>query len=205
MKKLFCCVLALLMLTGCSANLVNFKYENKQLVNKRLKLYYNAAPTNYEPVSVGEAYGYYGDMDMTLYQIAGLDPKEWLTQEYAGSATTIFYSDGITLPTLEEMKPNKIHVCTGDSITYGLGTIDDPDVVDAVVERFVHGTPTEWPMLDSIETYEFKFASPIYTHLYYNLTYYEYAEGIFLYDRNTKRCVELGDMLEDWIENTWEE
>ncbi len=205
MKKTICCLLAAAVLTGCSASLVNLEYKDGQMINKRLGLAYYPAPTNYEPVSVGEAYGYYGDMDMTLYQIAGLDPQEWLTQAYAGSATTIFYSEDITLPTLAEMEPTKIHVCTGENITYGVCTVDDRDVVAAVVDLFTNGEATEWPMLDSLDMYEMKFASNKYPHLYFNLTYYEYAEGVYLYDRNSKRCVEIGDMLESWIDNTWEE
>ena len=205
MKKQICALLAMLMLTGCSASLVNLKYENGQLINKRLGLAYNAAPTNYEPVSIGEAYGYYGDIDMTLYQISGLSPKQWLTQEYAGSATTIFYSEDQTLPSLQEMEPVKIHVCTGDTITYGLATVDDGAVVTELVELYTNGEAVEWPVLDSLETYELKFASDTWPHLYYNLTYYEYEDGIYLYDRNSKRCVEIGDMLENWIENSWED
>ena len=204
MKKQLCCVLAALMLTGCSANLVNLQYKDGQMINKRLKLAYNAAPTNYEPVSVGEAYGYYGDMDMTLYEIAGLDPREWLTQAYAGSATTIFYADGQTLPTLTDMSPNKIHICTGDNITYGVGTVDDSSVVAALVDLYMNGEAVDWPMLDSLDTYELKFVSTTHPHLYYNLAYYEYEEGIYLYDRNGKRCVEIGDLLETWIPNSWE-
>ena len=204
MKKTLCCVLAALVLTGCSANLVNLDYKEGQLINKRLKLAYNAAPTNYEPVSVGNPYGYYKDMDMTLYEIAGLDPKEWLTQEYAGSATTIFYSDDQTLPTLTEMSPNKIHICTGETITYGVASVEDSAVVGQLVDLYMNGEAVEWPMLDSLDTYELKFVSVTHPHLYYNLTYYEYEEGIYIYDRNSKRCVEIGDLLENWIENSWE-
>ncbi|MBQ3176643.1 MAG: hypothetical protein IJB52_02395 [Clostridia bacterium] len=204
MKKTLCCVLAALVLTGCSANLVNLEYKEGQLINKRLKLAYNAAPTNYEPVSVGNPYGYYKDMDMTLYEIAGLDPKEWLTQEYAGSATTIFYSDDQTLPTLTEMSPNKIHICTGETITYGVASVEDSAVVGQLVDLYMNGEAVEWPMLDSLDTYELKFVSVTHPHLYYNLTYYEYEEGIYIYDRNSKRCVEIGDLLENWIENSWE-
>lgn len=204
MKKTLCCVLAALVLTGCSANLVNLGYKEGQLINKRLKLAYNAAPTNYEPVSVGNPYGYYKDMDMTLYEIAGLDPKEWLTQEYAGSATTIFYSDDQTLPTLTEMSPNKIHICTGETITYGVASVEDSAVVGQLVDLYMNGEAVEWPMLDSLDTYELKFVSVTHPHLYYNLTYYEYEEGIYIYDRNSKRCVEIGDLLENWIENSWE-
>lgn len=204
MKKTLCCVLAALVLTGCSANLVNLEYKEGQLINKRLKLAYNAAPTNYEPVSVGNPYGYYKDMDMTLYEIAGLDPKEWLTQEYAGSATTIFYSDDQILPTLTEMSPNKIHICTGETITYGVASVEDSAVVGQLVDLYMNGEAVEWPMLDSLDTYELKFVSVTHPHLYYNLTYYEYEEGIYIYDRNSKRCVEIGDLLENWIENSWE-
>ena len=170
MKKQICALLAMLMLTGCSASLVNLKYEDGQLINKRLGLAYNAAPTNYEPVAVGEAYGYYGDIDMTLYEIAGLNPKQWLTQAYAGSATTIFYSEDLTLPTLADMAPNKIHVCTGEEITYGLVTVDNADAVAKVVDLFMNGEEAEWPMLDSLDTYELKFASETWPNLYYNLT-----------------------------------
>ncbi len=204
MKKTLCCVLAALVLTGCSANLVNLEYKEGQLINKRLKLAYNAAPTNYEPVSVGNPYGYYKDMDMTLYEIAGLDPKEWLTQEYAGSATTIFYSDDQTLPTLTEMSPNKIHICTGETITYGVASVEDSAVVGQLVDLYMNGEAVEWPMLDSLDTYDLKFVSVTHPHLYYNLTYYEYEEGVYIYDRNSKRCVEIGDLLENWIENSWE-
>ena len=95
MKKKLCCVLAALVLTGCSANLVNLEYKEGQLINKRLKLAYNAAPTNYEPVSVGNPYGYYKDMDMTLYEIAGLDPK--VTKEMYELIANLNRRDGITV------------------------------------------------------------------------------------------------------------
>ncbi len=208
MKKAVCILLAtvsVVALAGCSGSLVNLTYQDGKMINKRLQLAYTPAPTCYEPVSVGAAYGYYGDMDMTLYEIVGTDPKQWLTQEYAGGATTIFYADGITLPTLAEMAPEKIHVCQSENITYGIATVDNPDVVTKLTDLFVNGEAVDWPMVDALEDYELKFVSSAYPHFYYNLTYYEYADGIYLYDRNSKRCVEIGDMLEEWVENHWEE
>lgn len=62
MKRIIALVLAavsLFIFTSCSASLVNFKYENGKLINKGQKLEYYPAPNNYEPVSVGEAFGYY--------------------------------------------------------------------------------------------------------------------------------------------------
>ena len=192
--------LAVLLLSSCSGTLVNLKYENGQMINKRLGLAYNPAPTNYEPVSVGEAYGYYEKSDMTLYEIKGLDPKEWLTQAYAGSATTIFYSDESILPSLSELEPNKVYVTEGESVTVSINTVDDQAVINEVIDLFENGAYAEWPLIDAYKTYELKFYSEEkYPHIYYNLTYGEFEEGIFLYDRNTKHSVMIGDVLADFI------
>lgn len=203
MKKIITGVslgLALIILSSCSGSLVNLKYENGQMINKRLRLAYTPAPTNYEPVSVGEAYAYYEKSDMTLYEIKGLDPKDWLTQAYAGSATTIFYSDDSTLPTLAELEPNKIYVTEGDSVTISIVTVDDIDVINNVIDIFENGEYAEWPLINAYTTYELKFYSEEkYPHIYYNLTYGEFEEGIFLYDRNTKHSVIIGDALADFI------
>ena len=191
--------LALLLLSSCGT-LVNLKYEDGKMINKRLGLSYTPAPTNYEPVSVGEAYGYYEKSDMTLYEIKGLDPKEWLTQAYAGSATTIFYADDITLPALSELNPNKIYVTEGDSVTVSIATVDDPEVIADLIDQFENGEYAEWPLAGAYQTYELKFYSEEnYPHIYYNLTYGEFDEGIFLYDRNTKHSVMIGDALADFV------
>ena len=195
-----CLGIALLSLASCSGTLVNLKYQDGQMINKRLGLAYTPAPTNYEPVSVGEAYGYYEKSDMTLYEIKGLDPKDWLTQSYAGSATTIFYSDDAVLPTLPELEPNKIFVTEGDNVTISIVTVNDQTVIDGIVDTFENGTYAEWPLIDAYKTYELKFYSEEkYPHIYYNLTYGEFEEGTFLYDRNTKHSVMIGDALADFI------
>ena len=46
-----------------------------------------------------------------------------------------------------------------------------------------------------------KFHSDKYNpYIYYNLTYGKFESGEFLYDRNTKRCVEITGLLDDYIE-----
>lgn len=204
MKK-FVAILSMLLscaaiLSSCSASLVSLKYEDGVMYNKSQKLEYYAAPTNYEPVSVGEEYAYYQKSDMVLYEITGLDPKEWLTQAYAGSATTIFYSTDITLPTLEELEPNKLYICSNEEITYSVATVEDKEIIDKLIDLFMNGEYEEWPLVNSIVTYELKFYSEEkYPHIYYNLTYGEFEEGKFIYDRNTKRSVRIDDILIDYI------
>ncbi len=204
MKKIICVILAaamlMLPLASCSASLVNFKYEDGKLINKSQKLEYYPAPNNYEPVSVGEAFGYYKKTDLILYEIEGENPKEWLTQEYAGSATTIFYSTSLELPSLTELEPTKIYICGGDTVTYAVATVEDADVIANIVDLFENGTYEEWPLVNSIQTYELKFYSEEkYPHIYFNLTYGEFEEGKFIYDRTTKRSVRIDDALIDYI------
>lgn len=188
------------MLVSCSGSLVNLSYNEGQLVNKRLGLAYTPAPTTYQPVSIGEPYGFYGKSELTLYEIKGLDPKEWLTQEYLGSATTIFYADTVALPDLSDFAPTKVIICSNEEITYALATISEKNVIDALVDVFENGTACEWPLVDAIGTYDMKFQSEeLYPHLYYNLIYGEFPEGKFLYDRNTKHCVNIGTILDDYF------
>ena len=199
-KSFILILLAILLLVSCSSSLVTLKYEDKHMINKRLGLSYVAAPLNYQPVSVGEAYAYYEKADLTLYEIQGLDPEEWLTEEYTGASTTIFYSEDITLPTLKELGANKIFVCLEGEVIYSLATVDDVQLINDVIDLFENGEATEWPLIDSIQRYELKFYSEDdYPHIYYNLSYGEFPEGKFLYDRSTKRCVEIGDILDEYI------
>ena len=194
-------VLLLSLLVSCKANLVTLTYEDGQLVNKRAELAYTPAPLNYEPAAVGEEYAYYKKSDMTLYEIVGLDPREWLTEEYAGTATTIFYGSGITLPTLREMDPDKFYICISEMRTISLATVEDAEVIAALIDLYENGEQTEYPLAGSIGSYELKFHSERYPNLYYNLTFTVFPEGNFIYDRQSKRSVEIGELLDQWIGN----
>lgn len=198
-KIILSTLLACVLFAGCSFGLVQFQYGDGQLYNKRQGLFYYAAPTSYAPVVIGEAYGYYKDMDMTICEIKGQDPTVWLTQQNKGTATTVFYNTSLTLPTLAEMEPHTIYVCTGEEVTISLSTITDKTAIDIVVDAYTNGTESEWPLVNAAITYDLKFLGDTYPFLYFNLTYGEFPEGVFLYDRNTKRCVEIGNTLTEWI------
>ena len=203
MKKFFAAMLSaallLSLLASCKANLVTLTYEDGQLVNKRAGLAYTPAPLNYEPASVGEEYAYYKKADMTLYEIVGLDPRQWLTEEYAGTATTIFHASDITLPTLRGMEPDKFYICISSTRTVSLATVEDAEVIAALIDLYENGEETEYPLAGATATYELKFHSEAYPNLYYNLNLGVFPEGNFIYDRQSKRSVELGGLLAPWI------
>ena len=192
-------LLLLLALVSCSGS-VKLEYVEGQLVNKNKKLAYSAAPLNYEPVAIGEEYAVYGKTQTPLYEIIGLDPKEWLTEANTGTTTTIFYGDGVTLPTLREIDPDEIYVCLNGTITFAQSTIKDKETIDSLIEVFESGEQIDWPLTGAVRIYELKFHSTEnWDRLYYNLTFGEFPEGMFLYDRLTKRCVEIGSLLDDAV------
>ncbi len=198
LKNFLLLLLSTVILVSCASSTVTLSYEDGKLVNKRLGLSYVPAPTNYQPKVVGEEYACYKKSDMTLYAIGGLDPKEWLTEEYAGSATTVFHAEDIALPLLSEMGVTEIIVCSNKEITVGVATISDHAVIDRLIDLFENGELAYWPVVNAVRTYEMKFSSAEkYPHLYFNLIYGEFESGTFIYDRNTKKCVEIGDLLDD--------
>lgn len=192
-------LLSSLLIVGCSnSTIVKLTYDNDQFVNKGEKLTYNYAPIDYEPSSVGEEYAYCNEPEITLYEIPGLSPKEWLTEEYSGSATTVLYNEKIDLPTLYEMDPDTMFVCLKGERVFSLATVEDEDVIDEIIRVFSEGEEAVWPLVNSSLLYSLKFSSEKnIPGIYYNLVYGEFAEGNFLYEQSTGRCVEVGTLIQD--------
>ncbi|MBE6723917.1 MAG: hypothetical protein E7576_01775 [Ruminococcaceae bacterium] len=193
-------ILAALLFVSCASGNVRLTYDEGKLINKSKRLSYAAAPLNYEPAAIGEEYAVYGKTETPLYEIIGLDPKEWLTEANTGSTTTVFYGSSVTLPTLREMDPDEVFVCVNGAITYALSTVRDKEAIDAMIGLFENGEQADWPLTDSVRIYELKFHSAEnWPYIYYNLTFGEFPEGKFLYDRQTKRCVEIGEILDNAV------
>jgi len=202
-RRLWAALLTVLILGGmlaaCGDGLVSLSYEDGKFVNNAKKLSYVPAPVSYEPTYVGEPYAYYKKGDITMYAIGKSDPKLWLTESYAGAATTVFYSDTITLPTLADFGADTIHVCISENLVFEVCTIDDAATIGAVVDCFLNGEKADWPVTGAEVTYDMKFSSADWPEIYINLIYGVFPEGNFLYDRGTKRCVETGDLLDAYL------
>lgn len=207
MKKIFILMLtAALLLCSCGKNkLPQMKYEDGNLISKDGAVYH-AAPAGYEPVSVGEACAYFGDTDTTLYKIGTLDPAIWMTEEYFGEATTIFYSDSITLPTLAEMNPDTLYVCQAtDTGSVSLLTIDDKDFIDmAVSAATADGDQHIWPPRNTQLNLDLKFYSESYPAFYYNISVACLSDGYYVYNRNSgKGCVYVGTIFDEYLKSLY--
>lgn len=187
------------MLSACGSDLVTLKYEDGLFVNEKQGLSYVPAEITYEPTAMGDAYACYTSGGITLYAIGENDPTLWLTENYAGGATTVFHDDSITLPTLGELGAEKIIVCASENVTIGVLEITDEADIAAVTAAFENGEEAEWPLIGSTLRYDLKFYSSAWPQIYMNLIYGEFPEGNFLYERASGRCVEAGDLLDEYF------
>lgn len=176
---------------------------------------YKFAPVGYEPTYQGEEYGLItGTLEEKLYKIGSCDPKKWLTTEYSGAATLVYYDSDITLPTLAELEPSKCYICEQDKTSFSVYTLGedeesrlhDSEVISTLVKMLEKGDEDElWPRSDIIQTYNLKFYSPKWEAIYYNVVYAVCGGGNFLYDRVTGNCVNAGNILSEYLEGTYDE
>ena len=192
-KAVLSLILLILVLSGCG-NLIRLSYKDGKYIDKKNNISYIPASVSYEPVSVGAEYAVYDKR--VIYIIPGMDPKQWLTEEYEGIGS-LYYADTITPPKLEEFGANLIYICVEDNIIMKVNEISDQAKVADIVNTFANGEKTELPP-DGSNVYHLKFISSEWPSLYYDILYVEYdSEHNYLYDRGTKHCVDIGRLLKD--------
>ena len=197
-KRILCAALILcaVSLTACKDKVkvdVHLTYdpERDALVEDNLGLDYRFASISYEPATITVPYADWEDV--ILYTVKGWDPKELLTEEFSGVGGLLYAADK-PLPEFADMNCDEIFVCTSSATTVCLSTINDAEVVAEAVHQLTQGEVVDLPE-DGQETYHLKFHSSDYEGLYYNVLFIMRGDGeegdYFLYDRGTKRCVEV--------------
>lgn len=222
MKKLLAFALSLLCvfsLFSCGVT-VKMKFEDGELSGGGAS--YRYAPTGYEPTYQGEEYAVIkGKLEEKLYKIGNLDPKKWLTTEYCGEATLVYYSTDITLPTLAGMNPVNCFICeegSGAFSVYSLGVENssvngsessvehEREIIASLVSALSENDEDQiWPRADVNEKYSLKFYSPDWEAIYYNVTYAVCGNEKILHDSVTGNTAVIGDILDEFIENTYDE
>lgn len=189
-----------LSLTACSST-IPLKAEGGLYHDAENGVAYAIAPMCYEPQAIGDAYASFksGSIKVVLYEVEGLDPTAWLTEAYSG-ASSMFVASDIALPDLEGFKPTTIHLCVQSSSVWEFATVTDQAEIDEVVRIFMEGEAVPYPATTPDADLRFKFESPDYPGIYYNLVYVDYGDARYLYDRESRRCVEVGDLLRSYID-----
>lgn len=203
----------LLLLVSCSEKIVKMEYNEDGALEARDGSLYKYAPVGYEPTNQGEEYGLIESaLSEKLYRIGEEDPSEWLTTEYTGATTTVYYSADIELPTLSEMEPTLCYICEQDENIYSVYTLGDGNNKDAdaevkIIDDIVNILEDDsietavWPRGDGAETYNLKMYSENWPAIYYNIVYVREGSSNYIYDRCNKKCVNVGDLLESFFED----
>ena len=175
-------LLILLAVTLCALSLASCKTTLKPgdngLYDNQNKITYCHASTVYEATALVKEYGKLAltsKESYDLYTIKGADPTEMLaTEDY-----NIVYAAGLTMPTLLEMAPTIVHVCTDSSTSvHEIQRIEDTVVVASIVADFTAGENLSYPAGSPLRSYKVRFESTQYPGFYYTLTYVEYAEDV---------------------------
>ena len=195
----------LLFSVGCSDGLISMKISGDQLEDALTGVSYSAAPFFFEPVAIGAEYAAYslGGTKVKLYEIAGLEPTQWLTEDNDG-VYFLFYNSELTLPTLAEFAPTAVHLCVQSVRTWEFDTVTDMTEIAALVSLWETSENVRHPGTTPLTTLRFKFSSDKYPGLYYALIYADYGDARYLYNREMTRCIEIGDMLSAYIDGVVE-
>ena len=175
-------LLILLAVTLCALSLASCKTTLKPgdngLYDNQNKITYCHASTVYEATKLVKEYGKLAltqKESYDLYTIPGTDPTEMLATE----DFNIVYAAGITMPTLLEMAPSVIHVCTdGTETVHEIQRIEDTVAVASIVTEFTAGENLPYPAGSPLRSYKVRFESVQYPGFYYTLTYVEYASDV---------------------------
>lgn len=194
-------ILVLSVLLGSCSSLHKIEYdrENNVYTDTKTGIVYTDAPGCYEPVQIGDEYARWKvnkDASIVLHVIGDMDPAKWLCEE----GKTVFYAEGVTLPTLREMAPETLYICVEATLTMALATLTDAEVIERAITLWESAESIPYSGKEPTQNLRIKFASNAYPGLYYSLIYLEYSDGSrVLYDRSSGRCVEAGDLFEAYV------
>ncbi len=216
MKRACTLLLALALLLCACAKEAKYTFQEDGTLSDGLGNIYRSAPVGYEPTNQGAKYGKIDDaIGETLYQVGTLDPKEYLTGPYSGGTTLFFYNADISLPSLWEMEASLCYLCQQETNIITICTIGDgsqsgdaaadKELLQALIQQMQIAikngeSASIWPRADVNATYQLKFYSEAWPAFYYNLTLAVCGSGTYLYDRQSKICIDIGDVLVPYYE-----
>ena len=196
MKKIISAILvfaSLFVLSSCGK--VSFEYRDGGLVNKKSDEIYNALPVGFEPCGVGDEYGKFGEF--SLYRVVGINGEEisddWITEEYSGSATTVFFNGEI--PSFRDINYDVCYICEEDANVISVAQTENREIIDGILSSLDKDEKALWPRTDLLASYTLKLYSTEYPAVFYSLVYCICESGNYIYDRASGSCVEVGGLL----------
>lgn len=224
-KQLFSRVSALLLIAAmalsffaCSDKIgVLTADQNGGYVNSKNNIRYFAAPGSYSVTSYISDEAIALNDGINFYQVDSTLGEKWL---YSPDFGILLYAEGETLPTFEEMSVSKMELCIDDGEKMiSAFEVENASKIEAVMDAYHDGEEVSYSGKKANYKFYLKFTSSEYPWLVYNLEYMQYAEDMivyvkdesgevveknvgknFLYNRDEKRFVKIGDELQSYID-----
>ncbi len=178
-----CLILLTLTCTACKATL---KPQEAGVYNDRTKTYYHHASMVYEATALVKEYGTLKVNELseyTLYTVPGMDATEMLaTEEF-----NILYATDSQMPTLLEMAPTILHVCSDTTTIHELKRIEETGDIYSLVYAYMNIESIPYTSDTPLRNYRVRFESTQYPGFYYTLAYLEYSEDIVIDGENYGR------------------
>ena len=203
------CAACILLTLLCSCSKGNkFEADGAVYKDKKTDVSYEAAPACYEPISVGsEVYG--ESENVSFYEIEGQNPLNWICEE----GGTVFYADGVELPSLDEMEISYINICVETNTTVTRTKVQSAEDISDIVSAYVSADSIYYRGNTPALTYKIRFADSS-NGVFYSVVFVRYAEDYtvketdgteknygkdFLYNRFEDRFVQAPDALVKYI------
>ena len=187
-------LLALIFALPSCGNALKFKNDGDtgNLIDEENGRYYIYCKGYLRAGAIKNALYAKGDQGERLYEVDGLDPAKWLSEDISKEIAFLFREESVPEPKFEEFETERIIITMSEEITVAIAQIEDRETVDMIIGDYIGGEKTAYPGVVT-DWFSFLFESDKYSGIYYVLQYLvDEKNNCFLYDRWTKRCVPCG-------------
>ncbi len=199
-------LLASLLFVSCGDDgkeYTEYTYADGKITSEDGKSYI-PAPMGFQPCNVGNKCAV-RDKYFDLYQLLGLDGKaistdDWMTEEYAGNATSVYYRDTMTFPAYDEIPYSRCYICEEDEIVNFVVDFDDKELIGTLIDKIANGAESIGRLDDAKSSYTLKFFSEDYPGLFFSVDYLIYDDAAYLYSITNKKYAEATGILDGYIE-----
>ena len=192
-------VLTVLTLASCGDNALKFKNDGDtgNLIDEENDRYYIYCRGYLQAAAIKPEIYAKGDRKEKLYEVDGIDPSQWLSEDISNLKITpfLFREQSVEEPKFEDFETERIHVTMAEEINYKIFVIDggnneeDIEIIEKIVNDYMYNEQVSLPEFIT-DSFNFYFESEKYKGIYYVLQYLiDEKNDAYLYDRWTKRCV----------------
>ena len=186
-------IFAVSVLSSCKDNALKFKNDGNtgNLIDEENGRYYIFCKGYLQAAAIRPEVYAKGDRKEKLYEVDGLDPAEWLSEDISNQKIVpfLFREQSVEEPKFEEFEAERIYITYVGEVNIAIDFMDDKEKIDIIVNDYLYGKKVPEPEIVT-EKFNFNFASEKYKGLYFVFEYLvDEKNNAYLYDRWNKRCV----------------